>query len=207
MTVPHTPALEQVIETALSQAGIEASEVDYLEAHGTGTSVGDPIEIDAVASVYGKGRKADRPLLVGSVKTNVGHLESAAGIAGLIKAVLVMERGVIPKHLHFQNPNPNVDWNQLPLKVTSSMMELPQRGGRPRLAGVNSFGISGTNAHIVVEEYNKSARLPYDLGQVAGPEKAVSYTVPATIQNLTIPKKSAENQTCLLYTSPSPRDS
>ena len=81
--------------------------MDYLEAHGTGTAVGDPIEIDAVSAVYGKGRKADRPLLIGSVKTNIGHLESAAGIAGLIKAALVMQRGVIPKHLHFEVPNPS----------------------------------------------------------------------------------------------------
>ncbi|MCY3875651.1 MAG: SDR family NAD(P)-dependent oxidoreductase [Rhodobacteraceae bacterium] len=162
LTVPHEPALEQVIETALSQAGVSASDVDYLEAHGTGTAVGDPIEINAVANVYGKGRGAGQPLLVGSVKTNLGHLESAAGIAGLIKAVLVMQRGVIPKHLHFRDPNPSLDWNELPLQVTSSMMDLPARGGRPRLAGVNSFGISGTNVHIVVEEYPASDTAPYE---------------------------------------------
>ncbi len=153
LTVPHTPALEQVMETALSEAGVLPSEVDYLEAHGTGTAVGDPIELDAVASVYGRGREADRPLLTGSVKTNIGHLESAAGVAGLIKAALVVKRGVIPKHLHFQNPNPGFDWERHPLRVTSTMMDWPRRGRRPRLAGVNSFGISGTNAHIVVEEY------------------------------------------------------
>ena len=153
LTVPHTPALEQVMETALSEAGVDPSEVDYLEAHGTGTAVGDPIELDAVASVYGRGREADRPLLTGSVKTNIGHLESAAGVAGLIKAALVVKRGVIPKHLHFENPNPSFDWDGQPLRVTSTMMDWPRRGQRPRLAGVNSFGISGTNAHLVVEEY------------------------------------------------------
>ena len=174
LTVPHEPALEKVIEAALSQAGVSASEVDYLEAHGTGTSVGDPIEINAVARVYGKDRKPDRPLLVGSVKTNVGHLESAAGIAGLIKAVLVMQRGVIPKHLHFNDPNPSLDWNALPLQVTSSMMELPARDGRPRLAGVNSFGISGTNAHIVVEEYPTADTAPYAPHRVVGSGQAVS---------------------------------
>ncbi len=168
LTVPHEPALEQVIETALSQAGVSASDVDYLEAHGTGTAVGDPIEINAVASVYGKGRGAGQPLLVGSVKTNLGHLESAAGIAGLIKAVLVMQRGVIPKHLHFRDPNPSMDWDELPLQVTSSMMDLPARDGRPRLAGVNSFGISGTNVHIVVEEYPASDTAPYDGPWVMG---------------------------------------
>ena len=168
LTVPHEPALEQVIETALSQAGVPASDIDYLEAHGTGTSVGDPIEINAVARVYGKDRKPDEPLLVGSVKTNVGHLESAAGIAGLIKAALVMQRGVIPKHLHFNDPSPSIDWNDLPLQVTSSMMDLPERDGRPRLAGVNSFGISGTNAHIVVEEYPVADTTPYARHRVVG---------------------------------------
>ena len=180
LTVPHEPALEQVIEAALSQAGIPASEVDYLEAHGTGTSVGDPIEINAVARVYGKDRKPGRPLLVGSVKTNVGHLESAAGIAGLIKAVLVMQRGVIPKHLHFNDPNPSVDWNGLPLQVTSSMMDLPARDGRPRVAGVNSFGISGTNAHIVLEEYPAADTAPYARHRVVGSGRTVTVSPPAT---------------------------
>lgn len=153
LTVPHAPAMEKLIEAAHADAGVPASEVDYLETHGTGTAVGDPIEVEAVAKVYGRGREADRPLLMGSVKTNVGHLESAAGIAGLIKAALAVERGVIPKHLHFTNPNPRVDWDEVPLQVTTEMIDWPNRPGRPRLAGVNSFGISGTNAHIVLEEH------------------------------------------------------
>ncbi len=153
LTVPNTPALEQVMETALSEAGVTPSEIDYLEAHGTGTAVGDPIEINAVGNVFGPARQTARPLLIGSVKTNIGHLESAAGIAGLIKAALVVKEGVIPKHLHFRNPNPSIDWDRLPLRVTSTMMDWPPGPKRPRLAGVNSFGISGTNAHIVVEEY------------------------------------------------------
>ena len=153
LTVPNTPALEQVMEDALSQAGVEPLEVEYIEAHGTGTTVGDPIEINAVSAVYCRGRSADQPLLIGSVKTNVGHLESAAGVVGLIKAALVVKRGVIPKHLHFRDPNPALDWDSLPLRVTSDMMEWPDRPGRSRMAGVNCFGISGTNAHMVVEEY------------------------------------------------------
>ena len=96
--------------------------------------MGDPIELDAVASVYGKGREANRPLLIGSVKTNIGHLESAAGIAGLIKAALVVKRGVIPKHLHFHNPHPSFDWDRQPLRVTSTMTDWPRRDQRPRLA-------------------------------------------------------------------------
>ncbi len=153
LTVPHTPALEQVMEAALLDADALPSEVDYLEAHGTGTAVGDPIELDAVASVYCRGREAGRPVLTGSVKTNIGHLESAAGVAGLIKAALVLKRGVIPKHLHFDVPNPGFDWERHPLRVTSTMMDWPRHDRQPRLAGVNSFGITGTNAHIVMEEY------------------------------------------------------
>ena len=127
LTVPHTPALVQVMETALSDAGVLPTEVDYLEAHGTGTAVGDPIELDALASVYGTGRGADNPLLTGSVKTNIGHLESAAGVAGLIKAALVLKRGVIPKHLHFENPNPSFDWDSQPIQVTTTTMDWPSR--------------------------------------------------------------------------------
>ena len=193
LTVPNTPALEEVIETALSDAKIPPSDVDYLEAHGTGTTVGDPIEINAVANVYGKGRSSDRPLLVGSVKTNVGHLESAAGIAGVIKAALVLKRGVIPKHLHFHKPNPSLDWDRLPLQVTSSMMDLPHRPERPRLAGVNSFGISGTNAHIVMEEYRASD------GASIGSAKPVAVSLPATVGDLPLPEQEVQpRQTRLL---------
>ncbi len=193
LTVPHTPALEQVIETALSQAGIPPSEVDYLEAHGTGTAVGDPIELNAVAAVYGKGRKAERPLLVGSVKTNLGHLESAAGIAGLIKAVLVLQRGVIPKHLHFRSPSPAIDWDGLPLRVTSDMMDLPERAGRPCVAGVNSFGISGTNAHIVLEQYGTSNGVPSGQREVRGSARAVTVALPEAIKGLR-PAQKARRQ-------------
>ena len=211
LTVPHEPALEQVIEAALSQAGIPASEVDYLEAHGTGTSVGDPIEINAVSRVYGKDRKPGRPLLVGSVKTNVGHLESAAGIAGLIKAVLVMQRGVIPKHLHFNDPNPSVEWHGLPLQVTSSMMDLPARDGRPRVAGVNSFGISGTNAHIVLEEYPAADTAPYPRHRVVGSGQTVSVPPPAANLDAPQPEQAyRERETRLLplsaRTEPALRD-
>ncbi len=168
LTVPHTPALEEVMHAALSDAGVSPSDVDYLEAHGTGTTVGDPIEVEAVSAVYGEGRDAGRPLLIGSVKTNIGHLESAAGVAGVIKAALVLNRGVIPRHLHFRNPDPNVDWDRLPLRVTSSMMDWPDQPGRPRRAGVNSFGISGTNAHVVMEEYRDAEGASVDGEWAAG---------------------------------------
>ena len=189
LTVPHTPALEQVIETALSEAGVAASEIDYLEAHGTGTAVGDPIEIEAAASVYGPGREADRPLLIGSVKTNIGHLESAAGIAGLIKAAMAVKCGVIPKHLHFNDPNPRIDWDRLPMRVTTEMTDWPQRGKRPRLAGVNSFGISGTNAHLVVEEYRCPGEEVGPGNGLAGPAQTVPVSLPAFV---TEPKPPTE---------------
>ncbi len=179
LTVPHTPALEQVIESALTQAGVAASDVDYLEAHGTGTAVGDPIEIDAVANVYGRERAADHPLLIGSVKTNIGHLESAAGVAGLMKAALVVNRGVIPKHLHFHNPNPALDWDRLPIRITSEMSDWPDGYRRPRLAGVNSFGISGTNAHILVEEYPGLNGAPDQESPIAGVPQTVAISMPS----------------------------
>ena len=192
LTVPHTPALEKVIEAALSEAGVAPSEVDYLEAHGTGTAVGDPIELNAISAVYGRGRRADRPLLVGSIKTNVGHLESAAGIAGLIKAALVMQRGVIPKHLHFQAPTPAVDWDRMPLQVTSTMMDLPERG-RPRRAGVNSFGISGTNVHLVVEEHCAPDEGPYSRSQAAGAPYEVSVPA-AAVADLALPERGLQRR-------------
>ncbi len=153
LTVPNEVSQERVIEDALARAGVRPAEVDYLEAHGTGTEVGDPIEIRAAAAAYGKGRRTDCPLLIGSVKTNVGHLEPAAGAAGLIKTLLAMQRGVIPKHLHFRTPNPEMDWDRLPLRVTSEPTEWPLHPDRPRLAGVSGFGWSGTNAHVVVQGY------------------------------------------------------
>ena len=184
LTVPHTPALIQVMETALSDAGALPSDVDYVEAHGTGTAVGDPVELDAVASVYGDGRDTDRPLLMGSVKTNIGHLESAAGIAGLIKAALAVKTGVIPRHLHFDNPNPSFDWENHPIKVTSTMTDWARRGQQPRLAGVNSFGITGTNAHIVVEEYLPANGTDGQEGNTSGTSHTVALSLPPSVADL-----------------------
>ena len=148
LTAPNQWAQQAVIEAALAQGGIAPHEVKYLEAHGTGTSLGDPIEVQAAAAALGGGRGVDEPLLLGSVKTNLGHLEAAAGMAGLIKVVLSMQRGVIPRHLHLVKPNPHVDWARLPVKITTESQPWP--GGR-KLAGVSSFGFSGTNAHVILE--------------------------------------------------------
>ena len=180
LTVPNGEAQERVIEEALSRAGILPSEVDYVEAHGTGTEVGDPIEISATAAVYGRGREADNPILVGSVKTNIGHLEPTAGVAGLIKTVLSMKRGLIPKHLHFENPNPNMDWDQLPLRVTSEATDWPLNAERPPIAGVNSFGWSGTNAHVIVEGYG-SPETSDDEYFPVGPARPVAISLPKSV--------------------------
>ena len=147
LTVPNGPAQEALIREAVVRAGVEPSEVSYVEAHGTGTSLGDPIELRALGAVLGSGRSS--PLVVGSVKTNLGHLEAAAGIAGLIKVVLSLEHGEIPTHLHFREPNPHVAWGDLPVVIPREAMGWP--AGR-RVAGVSSFGFTGTNAHAIVEE-------------------------------------------------------
>ena len=157
LTVPNGPAQERVIEDALARARLEPSEVDYLEAHGAGSELGDPIEVQAAAAVYGRGRESDRPLLIGSVKPNIGHLEAAAGIASLIKVVLAMQRGVIPRQLNFQAPSPHIAWDRLPVRVVSEAIGWPLDDGRPARAGISSFGLSGANAHVVVEGYAEPA--------------------------------------------------
>ena len=172
LTVPSGDAQAHVIEAALARAGLQPEDVDYLEAHGTGTPVGDPIEANAAAAAYGPGRPADRPLLIGSVKTNIGHLESAAGVAGFMKAALALKHGVIPRHLNFETPNPAMDWDRLPLKVTAAEMDWPRRTGHVPTAGVSGFGWSGTNAHVLLESYEG----PTGTGgeSFAGPEVAVA---------------------------------
>ncbi|MDE2766370.1 MAG: polyketide synthase, partial [Chloroflexota bacterium] len=160
LTVPNGEAQQKVIEDALRDAGLEPHDIDYVEAHGTGTPVGDPIEMNATGSVYSRDREADRPILIGSVKTNVGHLEAAAGSAGLIKVLLAMKRRVIPKHLNFHTPNPEIDWDALAVRVTTEQTEWPTLPGQPPRAGVSGFGWSGTNAHVVVEGYGEPEAEP-----------------------------------------------
>ncbi|PSB17683.1 beta-ketoacyl synthase [Phormidesmis priestleyi ULC007] len=149
LTVPNGPSQVAVIRQALANGGVEPAQIGYIEAHGTGTSLGDPIEIEALAEVFGKHCSPEQPLVIGSVKTNIGHLEAAAGIAGLIKVVLSLQHQEIPPHLHFSQPNPHVNWEQLPMLVPTAARPWP--GGQKRLAGVSSFGFSGTNAHLILE--------------------------------------------------------
>ena len=155
LTVPNGPAQESVIREALVRAGIAAPDVDYVEAHGTGTALGDPVELRALGNVFRTGRLPDRPLRVGSVKTNVGHLEAAAGVTGLLKVVLALQHGVIPPHLHLHEPTPHVDWTELALHVPTGPTAWA-RNARARLAGVSAFGFSGTNVHVVVGEAAKA---------------------------------------------------
>jgi malonyl CoA-acyl carrier protein transacylase len=150
LTAPNGLAQEALLRRALSEARLSAGDIDYIEAHGTGTSLGDPIEAHALASVFGPDR-GSTPLVVGSVKTNIGHLEAAAGIAGLIKTVLSLEHEHIPRHLHFRSMNPHIDWGGLQVEIPVEGRGWP-RGERVRRAGVSSFGFSGTNAHVIVEE-------------------------------------------------------
>lgn len=149
ITAPNGPAQEAVIRAALEDAGAEAADVAYVETHGTGTALGDPIEVQALGAVYGAAREADRPLLAGSVKTNMGHLELAAGVAGLIKAALCVNKRAIPPHLHFNEFNPHIDAEKWRLKIPTKPMQWPKE--EKCLAAVSSFGFSGTNAHVVLE--------------------------------------------------------
>ncbi|WPB81675.1 type I polyketide synthase [Archangium violaceum] len=151
LTVPNGPAQEKLLRKALESAGLAPSDVQYVEAHGTGTPLGDPIELRALDAALGQGRSPEEPLLVGSAKTNLGHLESAAGAAGMIKVVLSLRNGELPPHLHLRNPNPTVDWAQLRLSIPTRLT--PWRAGaRPRVAGISGFGLSGVNAHVLIEE-------------------------------------------------------
>ena len=166
LTVPNGIAQERVIAAALQRAGVAPSDVGYLEAHGTGTSLGDPIEAQAAGAVLGAGREASRPLLIGSVKTNIGHLEAAAGIAGVIKVILSLEHELLPQHLHFRNPSPHIPWDSLAVQVVKEATAW-ERTGRPRIAGVSSFGFAGTNAHVILEE------APEEVAQVAAAPSCV----------------------------------
>ncbi|MCP4111297.1 MAG: acyltransferase domain-containing protein [Desulfobacteraceae bacterium] len=151
LTVPNGPAQQALIRQALANAKTEPSDVSYLEAHGTGTSLGYPIEVRAAAAVFSKDRSPGQPLIIGSVKTNTGHLESAAGVASLIKVVLALQYENIPPHLHFKNPSPHIPWNELPVRVPTEQVHWPS-GKKQRTAGISSFGASGTNAHIIVSD-------------------------------------------------------
>jgi acyl transferase domain-containing protein/acyl carrier protein len=150
LTVPNGCAQQALLQEILASAQVQPAAISYIEAHGTGTKLGDPIEVNALAQVLSAERT--QPLYIGSVKTNIGHLEAAAGIAGIIKVVLALQHEAIPPHLHFQEPNPLIDWEHIPINVPTVLTPWPRQQGVPRIAGISSFGMSGSNAHVLLEE-------------------------------------------------------
>jgi acyl transferase domain-containing protein/NADPH:quinone reductase-like Zn-dependent oxidoreductase/NAD(P)-dependent dehydrogenase (short-subunit alcohol dehydrogenase family)/SAM-dependent methyltransferase/acyl carrier protein len=150
LTVPNGPSQQAVIRQALANSLVNPADITYIEAHGTGTALGDPIEIGALGAVFADSHTPSKPLFVGSTKTNIGHLEAAAGIAGLIKVVLALKHQQIPPHMHFHQPNPHIAWENLPISIPTTSTTWNSQN--QRLAGVSSFGFSGTNAHVVLEQ-------------------------------------------------------
>jgi acyl transferase domain-containing protein/aryl carrier-like protein len=179
LTVPSEAAQRLVIGQAVEQSGIAPGEIGFLEAHGTGTSLGDPIEIAAALAALRAGPNRSKPLVIGSVKSNIGHLEAAAGIASLMKAVLALSRGTIPPSLHFDAPNPLIDWDKTPLTVPRVPLDWPETGATQRAAGVSSFGLSGTNAHLVITAQADAAPSAPAVRPIAAPFTLSARTLPA----------------------------
>lgn len=196
ITAPNGKAQEAVLRAALQDAQLNPDDISYVEAHGTGTSLGDPIEVRALGAVFANGHNAEHPMMIGSVKTNIGHLEGAAGVAGLVKVVLALQNKTIPPHIHFHEPNPYIPWDELPFTVPIQPTEWKTINGKPRIAGLSSFGFSGTNAHIIIAE------APTQIGGEAQFERASHLFTLSAKTELSI-RQLAETYTAYFEQNPS----